>query len=99
MFKLTDNEKAGAFAHCLNLLQQRIEESGNEQRTTGLVILEFKEDGDYNCYQAGSLNKGLTLGALVDTLISWREQSNANQAGQLFEAMLASSNIPDDELN
>lgn len=103
MFNLTEKEKARALTGVLELLAVSINtaqgDRDDKRKTVGCLVIEFKEDGDYACNQAGVLNKGMVLGALVDSLISYREQSNVRQAGEFFDAMLQSATIDDEDLN
>jgi hypothetical protein len=103
MFNLTNKEIAEAVTRVLELLGVSIQTAQgyteDERRTVGMLVIEFKEDGDYSCNQAGVLNKALVLGALVDSLISYRELSNVRQAGEMFEAMAEAATIQDDNLN
>jgi len=101
MYRPTDEEKARALAHVLDCLGNVcLMAQGNKEdprKTTGVLIIEFKDDGDYHTHHGGYLNKGTVLGALFDSAISYREQSNIRQAGELFEALYESAGIPDDE--
>jgi hypothetical protein len=103
MMDMTDREKALATANVLEMLGlviNRVQGSQDDPRlTTGVLIIEYKADGDYHVSKAGLLNKAITMGALMDALLAFREQTQAQRVTELFDAMLESADIDDEKLN
>jgi len=101
MREMTVEEKAealtGVLEHFGKLIYHANEKPNNQM--VGAVTLTFHETGATNIGYVGQLEKHVTIGALLDACLSFRElvdsQELQNQMVGLFESMT----IPDNKKN
>ena len=103
MFNLTDKEKACAVVDVLNHLGKLVVnvQGKNKQLhpTVGIVTITFHADGNYDLGYGGQLEKGLTLGALVDLMLHFYSTVTTADMENRLAAMVESSFIPDSAKN
>ena len=96
---MTVEEKAAALTGVLEHLGKLIQNANNDDPTIGAVTVTFDASGQFNLGFVGSLDKALTMGALADALLSFREIVNAKASDEQLLALAQSLTIPDSRKN
>ena len=69
----------------------------NPRRIVGAVTLQVYEDGQYGYGFAGILSKGMTLGALTDVQLTFRDMIMAQEVNEQIQGMFEASMLqPED---
>ncbi len=85
--QMTNDEMLTALAGVLTHLGKLIETANGDDKIIGAVTVTFQQSGQFNLGFVGSLDKALTMGALTDAMLSFRDIVNAKEVGN---QMLAS---------
>lgn len=104
MFNLTDKEKACAVTDVLTHLSKLIVDAQgtkvpNINPTVGIVTITFHTDGNYDLGYGGQLEKGLTLGALVDLMLHFYNTVTMVDMQNRLAAVVEASFIPNSAKN
>lgn len=71
----------------------------NPRRIIGTVSVQFYDDGQYGYSFAGFLSKGVTLGALTDVQLTFRDMLMAQEVQEHVQGMFEASKLRPEEVN
>jgi hypothetical protein len=97
--EMTVEEQRDATVSVLEHLGKLVQDAQNENPTIGAVTLSFHNNGQFSIGFVGSLDKALTMGALLDTLLSFREMAASKEVGEHMTALVESLMIADKDKN
>ncbi len=100
MHNLTVEEKAEALTGVLDHFGKLIFYANKpDNKMIGAVTLTFHENGASNIGYVGSLEKHVTIGALLDSLLSFRELVDSRELQEQMVGLFESMTIPEDRKN
>ena len=97
--EMTVEEKAEALTSVLEHFGKLVTNAQGDDPIIGAVTLTFHLNGQFNIGYVGSLDKALTMGAMLDALLSFREMVASKEVGEQMLGLMQSLTIPDDRKN
>ena len=69
------------------------------RKTIGVVTVQMYDDGQYGYGFSGLLSKGLTIGAMSDATLSFRELITSYEHAEIMQGVFAASMLKPNDIN